>query len=92
MAVIGWDPDKNHIVSWGFNLLGTTFSYYQGKNEQGRWVKASGRMPDGATIEFSGLHSLVEENTMEYAGSRTFTKEGNKIPVTLGQTAKRINR
>lgn len=90
VAVIGWDPDKNHIMSWEFNLLGTIFSYYQGRSDKGWWHKGNGRSPDGATSDLSGLHTVVDDNTMDYKTSGTIHREGNNIPVTVELKAKRI--
>jgi hypothetical protein len=92
VAVLGWDPDKKHVMSWDFNLLGTIFNYYQGKDEKGWWVKGTGRMPDGATIEFSGLYTLLDDTTTDYKGSGTITKDGKKTPVTLELKGKKIRR
>ena len=70
---------KKHLMNSDFNLLGTIFSYYQGKSEEGWWLKGTGRMPDGATLEFRGLYTLVDDNTMDYKASDTITKDGKKI-------------
>lgn len=92
VAVIGWDPKEEHIMSWDFNLRGTIFSYRQGKNEDGWWIKGKGRMPDGATIEFTGLYKIVDADRMDYKGSGTIVRGEQKIPVTLEYTATRIKR
>ena len=92
VGIMGWDPDKKHVMSWDFNLMGIIFTYYQGRSEEGWWLKGTGRMPDGATIDFRALYTLVDDNTMDYKGSGTITKDGKKTPVTLEFPAKRIKR
>lgn len=92
VATFGWDPDKKHMMSWDFNFLGTIFSYYQGRTNEGWRVKGGGRMPDGATIDFSALFTFVDDNRMTYKGSGTRTKDGTKVPLTLEFTAKRIKK
>jgi hypothetical protein len=92
VGVLGWDPDKQHLMSWDFNLQGTIFSYYQGKSDEGWWVRGTGRMPDGGEIAFSGEFSFVDDKTMNYKGAGTITKDGEKTLISLEHTAKRRSR
>ena len=90
VAVIGWDPCEECVMSWDFNYEGTVFRYYQNPIEHGWSIKGSGRLSDGGTVEFSGHHTFIDEDTMEYRGSGTFIRNGNEIPVSLEYTAKRL--
>ena len=92
MGVLGWDPDKQHLMSWDFNLLGTIFSYYQGKSDEGWWFKGTGRMPDGAKIEYEGKYRFVDDNTMNVTGSGIQQRDGEKTALSMKFTSKRLSR
>jgi hypothetical protein len=92
VGVLGWDPDKKHLMSWDFNLLGTIFTYYQGKSDEGWWLRGTGRMPDGAKIEYEGKYRFVDDNTMNVTGSGIQQKDGEKTALSMKFTSKRLSR
>jgi hypothetical protein len=92
VGVLGWDPDKQHLMSWDFNFMGTIFNYYQGKNDDGWWVKGTGRMPDHAKVSFRGQFTFIDDNTMRQQGSGTRTKDGSEEATTLDVAYTRIER